>query len=61
MKLTKYGPKGSLSPSLGDPCLLCGRPMIVGDFTTLIRRPHDKRYADHGAEVHWQCAEPAND
>lgn len=54
--MTKYGPKGHLSPSLGDTCPLCGRPLGVGDFTTLVKRPSDWRYADQGVEVHWQCA-----
>lgn len=58
MTFTKYGPKGGWSPTLGDPCALCGKPLAVGDYTTLIKRADDARYADHGLEVHWDCAVP---
>lgn len=51
----RYGPKSSLSPSLNDPCVFCGRPLVVGDYTTLVSRAANRRYADN-AEVHWRCA-----
>lgn len=54
--LTKYGPKEGLSPTLGDPCGLCGAPLVVGDYTTLVARSAGSRYANDGAEVHWHCA-----
>lgn len=57
MEFTKFGPKGHLSPTLGAACLLCGAPLILGDFTTLVRRAVTGRSADDGAEVHWACAE----
>lgn len=57
MKYMKYGPKEPLSPSVGDPCQLCGRQLSVGDYTALLRRQNDRKYADLAVEVHWQCAE----
>jgi hypothetical protein len=56
MKLTKYGPKGNLSPSIGDPCRLCGAALMPGDYTTLVARNARSRYANDGVEVHWDCA-----
>lgn len=56
MKLPRFGPKGSLSPTLGDPCPLCRHPLSVGEYTTLVRRTRNGRYANDGAEVHWDCA-----
>lgn len=59
MKLTKYGPKGAYSPSLHEPCVLCGHPLAQGDYTTLIKDVLDRsRFADNGREVHWRCAMP---
>lgn len=52
----RYGPKGSLSPSLGTPCTLCGEPFRVGDFTTLVRMSVQTRYANDAEEAHWECA-----
>jgi hypothetical protein len=52
---SKYGPKSNLSPSIGDPCPLCGRLFAQGDYTTLIRRTPNGTYADDGAEVHFTC------
>jgi hypothetical protein len=57
MQLTKYGPKGHLSPSLGDTCPLCGVALAAGDFTTLVRRTANGKYANDGVEVHWDCAQ----
>lgn len=57
MKLYKFGPKGSLSPTLGDPCSICKRPLSIGEYTTLMRRSATTRYPNDGAEVHWECAE----
>ena len=54
--MTKYGPKGDLSPSLGDPCPLCHSRFTIGDYTTLMRSTRDGRYANDGLEVHWDCA-----
>jgi hypothetical protein len=54
--LTRSGPKGELSPTLGEPCSLCGKALAVGDYTTLVRRTTEGRYANDGAEVHWDCA-----
>lgn len=56
MKLSKFGPKGSLSPTLGDPCSICKRPLSVGEYTTLMRRSATTRYPNDGTEVHWDCA-----
>src|SRR5258708_5061817 len=53
--LTKYGPKGTASLSLGDPCPLCGTRFATGDFTTLLRTTARGKYADDGVEVHWDC------
>jgi hypothetical protein len=54
--MTRFGPKGNLSPSLGDPCAICKRPLVEGDYTTLVRRTPRGRYIDDGVEVHWECA-----
>lgn len=56
MKLMRFGPKRSLSPTLGDPCAVCRQPLVLGDYTTLVRRTKSGRYANDGAEVHWECA-----
>lgn len=56
MQLVKYGPKSGLSPTLGDPCPLCGVSFARGDFTTLLRTKPTGKYADEGIEVHWTCA-----
>lgn len=56
MQLTKYGPKGKLSPSLGDTCPLCGVSLAAGDFTTLVGRTATGKYANDAVEVHWDCA-----
>lgn len=56
MQLTKYGPKGNLSPSIGDRCPLCGVPLAAGDFTTLVRTTTHGKYANEAVEVHWDCA-----
>ena len=57
MRLTKYGPKGSLSPSIGDRCPLCGVPLAAGDFTTLVPVAAGRsKYPNEAAEAHWDCA-----
>lgn len=56
MKFMRFGPKGQLSPTLGDPCVLCIQPLAVGDYTTLIQRTVEGRCTNVGAEVHWECA-----
>ncbi len=53
---TKYGPKGNLSPTIGDPCAICRRPLAAGDYTTLVRASAAGRYSNDGSEVHWDCA-----
>jgi hypothetical protein len=58
VQYTKYGPKGQYSPTVGDACGLCGKPLAAGDYTTLVRRADDGRFADNGIEVHWACAVP---
>ncbi len=55
MQLTKYGPKTCISPTIGDPCPLCGAMFREGDYTTLVRRNPATRYADDAVEVHWSC------
>jgi hypothetical protein len=54
--MTRAGPKGKLSPSLGDPCAICRAPLSVGDYTTLVRVTTAGRYVNEGVEAHWQCA-----
>ena len=56
MLFKRFGPKGGLSPTLGDPCALCKQPLALGDYTTLVRRTSESRYPDDAAEVHWDCA-----
>jgi len=53
--MTRCGPKGNLSPTLGDPCAVCGLPLAAGDYTTLVPGPGAGRYAN-GVEAHWDCA-----
>ena len=53
--LTKYGPKSRVSPTIGDPCSLCGEKLAAGDYTTLVRSTADGRYANDAVEVHWDC------
>ena len=57
MQLTKYGPKSDVSPSVGDPCALCGATFAAGDYTTLVRRDSRTRFPDNAVEVHWDCFE----
>jgi hypothetical protein len=56
MSFPKFGPKGKLSPTYGDPCEVCRGPLADGDYTTLLRRSPEGRYADDAIEVHWNCA-----
>jgi hypothetical protein len=56
MQLMKYGPKGALSPTLGDRCPLCNVPFAVGDFTALVRTAGLGKYSNDSAEAHWECA-----
>lgn len=53
----RYGPKGRLSPTLGTPCSLCGGPLQVGDYTTLVRVSVQTRWANDAEEAHWDCAQ----
>ena len=55
MQLTKYGPKSSVSPSIGDTCPLCGARFVAGDYTTLIRKDPTGRFANDAIEAHWDC------
>jgi hypothetical protein len=56
-RVTKYGPKSPLSPTIGDPCSLCGEPFRAGDFTTQLRTTRSSRHGDTPKEVHWDCAQ----
>lgn len=56
MAITRYGPKEELSPSLGEPCPICGIPFKVGDYTALIRSTSHSKYGNQRIEVHWECA-----
>ncbi len=61
---TKYGPKGLLSPTLGDPCPICRSPLLAGDYTTLVRSEDTSRHGDKAVEAHWECVvrdEPPRD
>lgn len=53
----KYGPKSALSPSVGEPCLLCGIGFCAGDYTTLLATEPTGSYSDEQVEVHWECRE----
>ena len=55
VSLHKYGPKSSLSPSVGDHCQFCGYPLQAGDYTTLVPRAATEAFAE-ADEVHWRCA-----
>jgi len=57
MQLTKCGPKSGASPTIGDPCPLCGVPFARGDYTTLVRKTIKGKFADDAVEVHWDCVE----
>lgn len=52
--IMRYGPKSALSPTIGEPCGLCGGGMLAGEFTTLVRGATDKQFP--GTEAHWRCA-----
>jgi hypothetical protein len=54
--LVRSGPKGQLSPTLGDACPVCRGPLIVDDYTTLLLEPAPRAIAGAGSEVHWDCA-----
>lgn len=56
MQHTKYGPKASLSPTIGDPCAICRRPLAAGEYTTLVRPTTTGRYSNDATEAHWECA-----
>lgn len=51
----KHGPKSPLSPSVGEPCLLCGIEFCPGDYTTLLSTEPTDSYCDEQVEVHWHC------
>ena len=51
----RYGPKSAVSPTVGDPCGVCGEPLLVGDYTTLVRLNHATKYGDDAVEAHWDC------
>jgi serine/threonine protein kinase len=55
MQPTKYGPKSRSSPSIGAPCPLCGVAFAAGDFTGLMARTREDRYANDAVEAHWDC------
>lgn len=57
MQLTKYGPKSNVSPSVGDPCPLCGVAFAGGDYTTLVRKTIKGKFADDAVEAHWDCVQ----
>jgi hypothetical protein len=52
----RSGPKGGLSPTLGDPCPVCRRTFVVGDYTTLLPAGVRLRESNAGSELHWDCA-----
>jgi hypothetical protein len=52
----KYGPKSSASPTIGDPCPVCGVALAEGDYTALVRKSIKGKFSDDGVEVHWDCA-----
>ena len=52
----KYGPKSALSPSVGEPCILCGVAFEAGIYTTLLRTSVDRKFCDASVEVHYNCA-----
>ncbi len=61
MGFEKYGPKGPLSPTLGDLCPICGEELKVGDFTTLVRTTRTSKHGNRRIEAHWDCATRAPD
>lgn len=64
----RLGPKKSDHPSVGKPCAACQRPLMPGDYTTLVALgPSDdpeqqakaragEAYNAIAVEVHWTCA-----
>jgi hypothetical protein len=54
--LVRSGPKGQLSPTLGDLCPVCRRGLSVGDYTTLLLGSAPRQASGAGSEVHWDCA-----
>jgi len=59
--MNKYGPKSNVSPSLGDPCPLCGVPFKVGDYTAIVRTTRTSKHGNTPVEVHWDCAQYKTD
>jgi hypothetical protein len=55
MPPTKYGPKSRSSPSIGSPCPLCNVVFAAGDYTALVAKTRDGRYANDAVEAHWDC------
>ena len=51
----KYGPKSTLSPSIGDSCPMCDVRFISGDYTTLVRKDPKGRLANDAVEAHYDC------
>ena len=62
----KFGPKCVNHPSIGTMCLICGKPFVEGDYTTLIdTQPADQEekikmlqgraYTAEAEEVHYNC------
>lgn len=64
----RFGPKTSDHPSAGTPCPACGKPLAIGDYTTLVavgpgddpeeqqRRDEGRPYNSVAVEVHWACS-----
>jgi hypothetical protein len=64
----KFGPKLPDSPSVGKKCLLCEKPYVAGDYTTLVSTGPDpadpdavrdyllgRAYNSRAVEIHWHC------
>lgn len=66
--IKRIGPKAYHHQNVGRPCIACGVPLVVGDYTALIDLgpggdPEQQRKAYAGiafqavaAEIHWACA-----
>ena len=62
-----FGPKEAAHPTVGLPCLACGKRFVAGDVTTLLplgpggdpeareRARAGRWYSAIAVELHWDC------
>lgn len=67
--MRRFGPKTKDHPSCGEICFVCKKPMLEGEYTTLVplgpgededsrqRAAEGRAYNTVAIEVHWECSE----